>query len=37
VAETWATRKAGLRRLSKCELGGECRDSVRQNIKKIWK
>ena len=33
-------RKAGLRRLSKCELGEEYRDSVRQNIKqirKVWK
>src|SRR6218665_1047785 len=29
VAETWAIRKAGLRRLSKCELGEEYRDSVR--------
>ena len=35
VIETWAMRKAGLRRLSKCELIEEYKDSVRQNIKQI--
>src|SRR6218665_1000151 len=34
-AETLAMRKAGIRRLPKCEHGGKCRDSVRQNIKQI--
>src|SRR6218665_2193928 len=32
VAEAWAMRKSGLRRLSKCELREEYRDSIRQNI-----
>ena len=33
--ETWAMRKAGIWRLSKCGHGGEWRDSVRQNLKQI--